>query len=68
MTMRLERFSWTQPLGVRNLMRFVLIAVTVLFYVNAVFEYPDPAVMAVGLVPLVWIALEAVWHLLAKKR
>ena len=58
----------TQPLGVRNLTRFVLIAVTVLFYVNAVFEYPDPAVMAVGLVPLVWIALEAVWHLLAEKR
>lgn len=59
---------WTQPLGARNLMRFVLIAVTVLFYVYAVFEYPDPAVMAVGLVPLVWIALEAVWHLLAEKR
>jgi hypothetical protein len=68
MASRLMRFSWTQPLGARNLMRFVLIAITVLFYVNAVFEYPDPAVMAVGLVPLVWIALEAVWHLLAEKR
>jgi hypothetical protein len=68
MASRLVRFSWTQPLGARNLVRFVLIAVTVLFYANAVFEYPDPAVMAVGLVPLVWIALEAVWHLLAEKR
>ena len=68
MALRPVRFLWTQPLGARNLMRFVLIAVTVLFYVNAVFEYPDPAVMAVGLAPLVWIALEAVWHFLAEKR
>jgi len=68
MASRLVRFSSTQPLGTRNLMRFILIAATVLFYVYTVFEYPDPAVMAVGLVPLVWIALEAVWHLLAEKR
>lgn len=67
MAFSLVRFSWTQPLRVRKLTRFVLIAATVLFYVNAVFEHPDPAVMAVGLVPVVWIALEIVWHLLADK-
>lgn len=68
MAFRLVRFAWTQPLGARTLTRFVLIAATVLFYVNAVFEYPEPIVMAVGLIPLVWIALEVVWHLLAEKR
>lgn len=68
MAFRVVRFSWTQSLGARKLMRFVLVAATVLFYANAVFEYPDPAVMAVGLVPLVWIALEVVWHLLGDKR
>ena len=68
MAFRPVRFSWTQSLGVRKLARFALIAATVFFYVNAVFEHPDPAVMAVGLVPLVWIAIEVLWHLLSDKR
>lgn len=68
MALRLVRFFWTQPVGVRNLMRFVLIAAIAVFYVSAFSEHSDPAVMAVGLFPLVWIALETVWHLLAEKR
>lgn len=46
-----------------TLLRLGLIAATTGFYISAVFDYPEPLVAAIGLAPIAWITLEAVWHL-----
>ncbi len=62
------RASSSRSLGVRNLVRLVFLATTLLFYITAILEYPEPAVMAVGLVPIVWISLEGIWRVFEDKR
>jgi hypothetical protein len=48
--------------------RVVLAAATLAWLLDVVLEHPAPLVMAAGIVPLGWIALEALWHLTADKR
>ena len=50
-------------LGYRRWLRFALVAAVGLFYFGAVMDAADPVVALVGLAPLVWLAVEAVWRL-----
>lgn len=49
-----------------NVLRMVLLAVILAWFVSAVHDHPTPLVMALGIVPIAWIGLEAVWHLTAE--
>lgn len=46
-----------------NAVRMALVLAVAAAYVAAVRTSGDPAVMALGLAPLAWIALEACWRL-----
>ncbi len=46
-----------------TVVRIVLGAATLAWLVYAVLAHPTPLVMAFGVIPLGWIALEAVWRL-----
>lgn len=43
--------------------RLALLAATVGIFVVAVLEHPTPLVLALGVVPIAWIFIEAIWHL-----
>lgn len=58
---------WRCLLGARAILRVTLFSATAGFYVLAVMEHPNPLVMAVGLAPIVWLALEAAWVLSKSK-
>ena len=47
----------------KALLRFGLLSAIGLGYLVAVLEHSEPLLMAVGLAPIVWLALEAAWHL-----
>ena len=49
-----------------NVLRMVLFAATLAWFVSAVLDHPTPLVMALGILPIAWIGLEAVWHLTAE--
>jgi hypothetical protein len=47
----------------RRFARIGLVAAGLAAYGAAVLEHPEPLVMALGLAPIAWIALEAFWRL-----
>ena len=50
-------------LTVKAILRFSLLCAIGFGYLVAIVEHPKPLVIAVGLAPIVWLALEAAWHL-----
>lgn len=50
-----------------NVLRIALLAATLAWFVSAMLDQPTPLVMALGIVPIAWIGLEAVWHLTADR-
>jgi hypothetical protein len=48
---------------VKATLRFSVLSAIGLGYLAAIVEHSEPLVMAVGLAPIVWLALEGAWHL-----